>query len=552
MIPRNPLDVLAQQIVAICADEEISVDELHELVRGAYPFADLSRAQLENVLDMLAGRYPSDEFAELRPRIVWDRTAGVIRGRPGSRAAGRHERGHDPRSRPLRRPPRRRRRTRRRARRGDGLRGARGPDLPARRLDLADRGDHARPRARLAGSGRARCGPVLEGRGGRPAVRTWTRRSASFRAKLRVGAVQTRPRRLSVQGLDSTARRAELVAVPARPAGRDGRRPFGPDRRGRALSRRDRRLARLHPHAVRRPRARAVGARDSRRGCATRSVSRCSRSGRTTESRSTFRTPTRRRRPTICSSRPTSSRTSSSQEVGQSALFGARFRENAARALLIPRRRPGERTPLWQQRLKAQSLLQVARRYGSFPIVLETYRECLQDVFDLPALKRLLQGLRTREIDLVEVETGSRVAVRRARCSSTTSRPTCTRTTRRPRSGARRRSRSTATCCASCSARRSCATCSIPTRVADVERAARGPSRATRTSCTTCCACAATCVRGEFDAAHAAALEAERRAYRARIAGGGAADRRRGRGPLPRRARRDAAGRPARRLPRAG
>src|SRR5581483_11453661 len=84
-IPRNPLDVLAQQIVAICADEEIEVGELHELVRRAYPFADLSRAQLENVLDMLAGRYPSDEFAELRPRIVWDRTAGVIRGRPGSR-----------------------------------------------------------------------------------------------------------------------------------------------------------------------------------------------------------------------------------------------------------------------------------------------------------------------------------------------------------------------------------------------------------------------------------------------------------------------------------
>src|SRR5947209_9734195 len=95
------------------------------------------------------------------------------------------------------------------------------------------------------------------------------------------------------------------------------------------------------------------------------------------------------------------------QEVGQSALFGARFRENAARALLIPRRRPGQRTPLWQQRLKAQSLLQVARGYGSFPIVLETYRECLQDVFDLPALKRLLLGLRTRELDLVDLATAS-------------------------------------------------------------------------------------------------------------------------------------------------
>ena len=84
-IPRNPLDVLAQQIVAISADEEIAVDDLHELVRRAYPFADLSRVQLENVLDMLAGRYPSDEFAELRPRIVWDRTGGLVRGREGAR-----------------------------------------------------------------------------------------------------------------------------------------------------------------------------------------------------------------------------------------------------------------------------------------------------------------------------------------------------------------------------------------------------------------------------------------------------------------------------------
>ena len=91
-IPRNPLDVVAQQIVAICADEEISVDEVHELVRRAYPFTELSRAQLENVLDMLAGRYPSDEFAELRPRIVWDRTGGHDPRPNGRSPARRHER----------------------------------------------------------------------------------------------------------------------------------------------------------------------------------------------------------------------------------------------------------------------------------------------------------------------------------------------------------------------------------------------------------------------------------------------------------------------------
>ena len=144
-------------------------------------------------------------------------------------------------------------------------------------------------------------------------------------------------------------------------------------------------------------------------------------------------------------------------EVGQTALFGARFRENAARALLIPRRRPGQRTPLWQQRLKAQNLLQVARKYGSFPIVLETYRECLQDVFDLPGAEGHPQGPADARARPRRGGDGVGLARSRRRSSSTTSRPTCTRTTRRRPSGARRRSRSTATCCASCSARRSCA-----------------------------------------------------------------------------------------------
>src|SRR5205807_8061358 len=93
------------------------------------------------------------------------------------------------------------------------------------------------------------------------------------------------------------------------------------------------------------------------------------------------------------------------EELGGSALFGARFRENASRALLIPRAYPGRRTPLWQQRLKAQSLLEVARRYADFPIILETYRECLRDVLDLPGLEALMRHLHTREISLVDVET---------------------------------------------------------------------------------------------------------------------------------------------------
>ncbi|HLL86215.1 MAG TPA: hypothetical protein VK387_02760, partial [Thermoleophilaceae bacterium] len=93
------------------------------------------------------------------------------------------------------------------------------------------------------------------------------------------------------------------------------------------------------------------------------------------------------------------------RELSSSALFGARFRENAARSLLLPRAYPGKRTPLWQQRLKAQSLLEVAKGFGQFPVVLETYRECLRDVFDLPALVEILRALARRELSLVEVET---------------------------------------------------------------------------------------------------------------------------------------------------
>ena len=181
------------------------------------------------------------------------------------------------------------------------------------------------------------------------------------------------------------------------------------------------------------------------------------------------------------------------QEVGQSALFGARFRENAARALLIPRRRPDQRTPLWQQRLKAQGLLQVARRYGSFPIILETYRECLQDVFDLPALKRLLHGLRTRELDLVDVETASASPYSASLLFDYIATYMYEDDTP-PRNAERRRCRSTAISCASCSVRRSCAICwtRAPSRMS---RRSCAAIRATRISCTISCDCAVTCVK---------------------------------------------------------
>ena len=206
------------------------------------------------------------------------------------------------------------------------------------------------------------------------------------------------------------------------------------------------------------------------------------------------------------------------QEVGQTALFGARFRENAARALLIPRRRPGQRTPLWQQRLKAQSLLEVARKYGSFPIVLETYRECLQDVFDLPALRGILHGLSDararprRGRDAVRVADGRVAAVRLRRDLHVRG--------RHARGGAARAGALARPRAAARAARPGGAA-----RAARPGRARRGRGvaptacRGTPTSCTTCSGASATLRDGELDAGFAETLVRERRAFRARVGG---------------------------------
>ena len=403
-IPRNPLDVLAQQVVAICSDEEIEVADLHRLVRGAYPFADLSRAQLENVLDMLAGRYPSDEFAELRPRIVWDRTAGVVRGRPGARRLAVTNAGTIPD-------------------RGlfgvfivDG--GGRVGELDEEMVYEARAGqvimlgasswrieEITRDRVLVSPApGVPGAVPFWKGEGvGRPyelgaAIGKFSREIIAL-------SEQKRLARLQELGLSDFAARNLSVFL------EDQQRVTGvvPSDRTVVVERfrdeiGDWRVCILTPFGARvhAPWAMAVGARlrDSL-GIEVQSI--------WSDDGMAFHLPDADAAPTTDLLVPSAEELDELvlAEVGQTALFGARFRENAARALLIPRRRPGERTPLWQQRLKAQGLLQVARKYASFPIVLETYRECLQDVFDLPALRQLLHGLRTRELDLVEVESSS-------------------------------------------------------------------------------------------------------------------------------------------------
>ena len=398
-IPRNPLDVLAQQVVAICADEEVEVAQLHELVRRAYPFADLSRAQLENVLDMLAGRYPSDEFAELRPRIVWDRTAGVLRGRQGARRLAVTNAGTIPD-------------------RGlfgvfivgDG--GGRVGELDEEMVYEARAGqvivlgasswrieEITRDRVLVSPApGVPGSVPFWKGEGvGRPyelgeAIGKFARELLAA-SDPKVPDLDERAERNLIAFL-----REQEKATGALPSDRTVVVERFRDEIG------DWRVCILTPFGARvhAPWAMAVGARlRESLGLEVQSI--------WSDDGIAFHLPDADSPPAtdLLVLDPDELEDLVVAEVGQTALFGARFRENAARALLIPRRRPGERTPLWQQRLKAQGLLQVARKYASFPIVLETYRECLQDVFDLPALKLLLGRLRARELDLVDVETAS-------------------------------------------------------------------------------------------------------------------------------------------------
>ena len=403
-IPSNPLDVLAQQVVAICADEEIAVDDLYALVSGAYPFADLARTQLDNVLDMLAGRYPSDEFAELSPRIVWDRTAGVIRGRTGARRLAVTNAGTIPD-------------------RGlfgvfqvDG--GGRVGELDEEMVYEAREGqtfmlgastwrieEITRDRVLVSPApGVPGAVPFWKGEGvGRP-YELGRRIGQASRELAALSDASATSRLRDGYHLDGLAARnlltflREQERASALPTDRTVVVERFRDEIG------DWRVCVLTPFGgrVHAPWSMALAARlrDSL-GLEVQSL--------WSDDGIALHFPDADTPPSLADIlvEPGELEDLVVQEVGSTALFGARFRENAARALLIPRRRPGQRTPLWQQRLKAQSLLEVARKYGSFPIVLETYRECLSDVFDLPALRGILRGLSTRELDLVEVETSS-------------------------------------------------------------------------------------------------------------------------------------------------
>ncbi|KNX39234.1 ATP-dependent helicase [Luteipulveratus halotolerans] len=411
-VPANPVDVLAQQVVAMCAMDDWAVDELEQLVRRATPFAGLPRSILESVLDMLSGRYPSDEFAELRPRLVWDRVAGVLSGRRGAQWLATTSGGTIP---------------------DRGLYGVflAGGDGPGRRVGELDEemvyesrvGDvftlgttswrieditHDQVLVSPAPGQPGRL-PFWKGDSiGRPAE--LGKAVGGFVREVMALDDEAARTRVGVAGLDTWAGdnlldylREQQEATGHVPHDRsivverfrdelgDWRvvvhSPFG---------------AQLHA-----PWALCVAARLREKfgvdvqamhgddGIVFRLLDLEVEQGGDL-SRELMATITLD---------PDDVTDIVTAEIGGSALFAARFRECAARALLLPRRNPGRRQALWQQRQRSAQLLEVASRYPSFPIVLEAVRECVQDVYDVPGLVDLMRDLAARRVRLVEVET---------------------------------------------------------------------------------------------------------------------------------------------------
>jgi len=401
VVPRNPLDVLAQQIVAIAASTEaLAVDELHGLILRTYSFAELSRAQLENVLDMLDGRYPSEEFGELRPRIVWDRVGGTIRARKGARALAITNAGTIP---------------------DRGLFSVNLPD--GRRVGELDEEMvyEARPgQVFLLGASSWRIEditrdrvvvtpapgvpgavPFWKGDGvGRPkelgeAIGAFSRWAVEQDAATLAHGYDLDP--LAAQNLLAFLREQQ-AATRVVPSDRTIVIERFRDEIG------DWRLCVLSPFGGRVHAAwsLALSARiRDEHGLESDAI--WSDDGIIVHLPDADEPPGAE----LVLIEPDELEDMVVGELGGSALFGARFRENAGRALLIPRAYPGRRTPLWQQRLKSQTLLEVAKRYGQFPIVLETYRECLRDVLDVPGCQELLRRLHSRELSVVEVETAT-------------------------------------------------------------------------------------------------------------------------------------------------
>lgn len=404
-VPTNPLDVLAQQIVAAASVQPLTVQALTKMVRRTASFKDLSDELLTSLLDMLSGRFPSTEFAELRARINWDRDTDMLEGRPGSKMMTLINAGTIP---------------------DRGLYSVHaGPDGP-RLGELDEEMVHEmRPGQNfMLGASTWRCQeitrdrvivspapgepgqmPFWHGDGpGRPIelgraigqyLRTLDQKSSEERAEWLVEHTELDEfARLNLNNfLQEQKRFTERLPTDQTIVVERFRDELG-----------DWRVCILSPlgSRVHAPWALAIEARlGERAGFEVQTLY--------TDDGIVLRMAEAEEPPDISLLLPPSDEVDDLviQQLGHSAVFASSFRENAARALLLPRRRPGKRTPLWAQRLKAQNLLAVARNFPNFPIILETYRSCLQDVFDVPSLREVLQMIERREIRVHEVETDS-------------------------------------------------------------------------------------------------------------------------------------------------
>jgi len=406
-VPANPLDVLAQQLVAATAMDPWRADDLYDLTRRAAPFATLPRSTFDDLLELLSGRYPSDELAQLRPRVTWDRGRGVLTARQGARQVAVANGGTIPD----------------RGQYGVFLAGAAGRPTRVGELDeemvfesrvgdvfvlgasswRIDAITHDRVLVSPA-PGRAGKLPFWHGDGPGRAAELGAAIGAFTRAvAARAGDPPAAARWLvEHHGLDARAA-TELVAFVAEELAATGAVPSDRcivverffDEVG------DLRVCVLSPFGMRvhAPWAMVVQAALAAGHAGAVDVV-------TADDGMVFRLPEAATPPPLGLFFPEADAIERlvTDALGATALFAARFRDNAARALLLPRRRPGSRTPLWAQRRRAADLLAVAARYAGFPIVLETYRECLRDAFDLPALVALLRGVEERAIRPVVVD----------------------------------------------------------------------------------------------------------------------------------------------------
>lgn len=404
-VPRNTLDVLAQQIVAMVCDRDRTVEEIGRLARASYPFHQLSPGALESVLDMLSGRYPSADFADLRPLLAWDRTRDVLSARRGALLVSRMnpgtipDRGHFPVY--------------------LGEKGPRVGELDEEMVFESRPGDniqlgatswrvqevrHDRVLVSPAPGEPGRL-PFWKGEGpGRPielgrALGSFLRELGQVPPESAADWIQKRTPLDRFAALNLAAYiREQLDHTGLLPTDRMICVERFRDELG------DWRVCILTPFGARvhAPWAMAIQRRLSREaGFETQLMY--------AESGIVLRFAETEELPDLEALLPGPEEVEDliTDQLPDTALFSGLFRENAVRSLLLPRRRPTQRNPLWAQRIKSQQLLASVRRFPSFPIVLETFRQALRDVFDLPALQELLRDIRMRRVQVREVQTAS-------------------------------------------------------------------------------------------------------------------------------------------------